>query len=130
MKKLLVVEDDAQVRLLIERTIAQVDDGIRLDWAGTIEEALAKISLKSYLGVLSDIYLPGPKTGLDLWEAVHSEHPELPFVIMSSMDLGEYLQAFETRQCPPFLAKPFRVNELAAAVRGHLLHGSSPSSAR
>jgi hypothetical protein len=37
------------------------------------------------------------------------------------MDLGEYFQRFDARTCPPFLPKPFKVNELADALQGHLL---------
>jgi DNA-binding NtrC family response regulator len=120
-RELLVIEDDLPLKMLIARTIALIDPEVRVDWAATAEEAAEKLSCKTYLGVLSDIFLAGGKTGLDLWEEVHARTPDLPFVIMSSMDLGEYFQRFDARSCPPFLAKPFRVNELADALQGHLL---------
>jgi DNA-binding NtrC family response regulator len=120
-KELLVIEDDLPLRIVIERAVAQLAPGVHVDWASTAEEATEKLSSRSYLGVLSDIFLAGGKTGLDLWEEVHARSPLLPFVLMSSMDLGEYFQHFESKPCPPFLAKPFRVNELTDTISSHLL---------
>jgi DNA-binding NtrC family response regulator len=120
-KELLVIEDDLNLKALIARTIALISPDTLVDWAATAEEASKKLSSKSYVGVLSDIFLAGGKSGLDLFDEVHARTPDLPFVIMSSMDLGEYFQHFEAKTCPPFLPKPFRVNDLAEALQGHLL---------
>jgi DNA-binding NtrC family response regulator len=120
-KELLVIEDDLLLKILIARAIALIDPEVRVDWASTAEEAAEMLSSKTYAGVLSDIFLSGGKTGLDLWEEVHARSPQIPFVMMSSMDLGDYFQRFEARTCPPFLSKPFKVNELTEALQGHLL---------
>jgi DNA-binding NtrC family response regulator len=120
-KELLILEDDISLKILIARTIAMIDPAVQIDWASTVDEATAKIAKKDYAGVLSDIFVSGGKTGLDLWDQVHARHPELPFVMMSSMDLGDYFQHFDAQACPPFLPKPFRVSDLADALQGHLL---------
>ncbi len=121
LKSILVVEDDLSTSNLIERVIRSIQPGLNLEWTTTAEEAIKLINDASekkrpcpFNLVISDFYLDGPKTGLDFWNHIQRVYPDVPFVLMSSTDVNDFLDDDETRTVPYFLRKPFDIGQCKA----------------
>jgi PAS domain S-box-containing protein len=107
----LVVEDDAAIRALVHRTLAQA--GYRVVDAATADEALSAAASPDLL--VSDVILPG-RNGWDLAVALAARRPGLRVLFMSgyaAQHSGEPLLPSDA----PFLAKPFAPDELLRKVR-------------
>jgi two-component system, cell cycle sensor histidine kinase and response regulator CckA len=124
----LLVEDDATVRRLAAAAlrrqgyhVLEAANGLRA--LETWEEHGGAIHL-----LLTDMVMPEGMTGLDLSERLRELNPRLRVIIAS----GYAAEAFGPGGQPPdyvhFLPKPFRVAELARAVRDSLDGRSSRSS--
>ncbi len=120
-KSVLIVEDDLSISNLMERVIRSIAPGVNLEWATSAEEALKLVDTSSkespsspYDLVISDFYLDGPKTGLDFWNIFRKTHPGVPFVLMSTADLNDFLENEDEQSVPFFLRKPFDVGQCKA----------------
>ncbi len=119
---ILVVEDQEAVRSAAMRGLtrfgytvlgaADGEEGLKLwrDNADTIDL------------VVSDIIMPR-MGGLALYEAVSRERPGVRFLLTSGFTGEETVQHTATTRALPFLAKPWTLHELVAAVRGVLPKG-------
>ena len=67
MNRILIVDDEASIRLLYSQEL--IDEGYTVDAAGTIAEALALLKENSYAVVLLDIKLKN-ESGLDLLQSL------------------------------------------------------------
>ncbi len=107
----LVVEDEASVRALTVQSLRSL--GYRVLEADNARDALRIVEDTPDLQmVMSDVVMPGDLDGLELAKQVHDKRPELALLIVSGYtDHG-------TEPIPwPTLAKPYRRDELARAVR-------------
>jgi two-component system cell cycle sensor histidine kinase/response regulator CckA len=108
----LLVEDEAPLRRLAERTLARA--GYRVAVAADAEEAAALLAVEAPALLLSDVSLPG-QDGLALARSARAALPALPVLLMSGYAeaaLGTDLSA----EGLGFLGKPFVPAELVAAV--------------
>ena len=135
-KCVLVVEDDLSVSNLIERVLRGISPGLQLDWSTSAEEAMNFFNVASgssapcpYDLVICDFYLEGPKTGLDFWYFFRNQYPEVPFVLMSSVDLDDFFEADESTEVPYFLKKPFDIGPCRIFFSRILGGGSNDSEA-
>lgn len=111
----LLVEDDRDIRDLIDETLRRADITIHGVVSG--EAALAHLEVHPVDLVILDIVLPG----MDGWELLGAirEQPELaeiPVLVVSVLDTGARTPAPNVS----YLAKPFRPAELTRVVQ-HLL---------
>jgi CheY-like chemotaxis protein len=107
----LVVDDDDEVRELVAETLR--DCGYDVRQASSGEEALAVVgAIPSVRVVISDVRMPG-MSGLDLAERVQRDRPGTKVILISG-----YFHPQQVSQ--RFLMKPFRLQELASAVRAEL----------
>jgi len=114
----LVVEDEDNLRIVIRRLLE--GEGYGVLEAGNGAHALEILERPDHnIGlVLTDLRMP-VMDGRQLAAALARRHPDLPIVYMS----GFTAQLMDMRLvCPhlPFLAKPFRNDDLVAAVKGQL----------
>ena len=108
MSFILLVEDDADVRLLMEHVL--LDEGHRVDTADTVEAALLLIGGRHYDLVLADGRLPD---GTGMAVADQARERGIPALIVTGYAFvlpSEELGRFEV------LLKPLRPHELVAAV--------------
>jgi PAS domain S-box-containing protein len=109
----LLVEDDVEVGDLIAAMIDEL--GHMVSRAANADEALAIARTDPTLGlVITDVIMPGGKSGVDLAVALATERPELPILLSSGYTGQELMRAHETPW--PLLRKPYALDALAQAM--------------
>jgi DNA-binding NtrC family response regulator len=110
---LLVVEDDQEMRDLLRKVLAK--EGYRVSLAADGREALVELARSPFDLVVTDMLMPH-SGGLELLEATHRSHPNLPVIIVTAFgDWGTYSRALALGAAA-FISKPLRMSELIAAV--------------
>jgi len=113
----LLVEDDIEVGALVEAMLHEL--GHTVVRAETADAALEIARQRRDIAlVLTDVIMPGGKTGVDLARALTSQRPGLP-VVLSSGFTGEALADAEAAPWP-LLRKPYATDDLAAAIANAL----------
>jgi PAS domain S-box-containing protein len=108
-----LVEDDADVGDLIEAMLVEL--GHRVRRAETVDQALAGLTADARADVLlTDVIMPGGKSGVDLARTVAERWPDMP-IILSSGYTGDNLASAEAAPWP-LLRKPYTLQVLAAAI--------------
>jgi signal transduction histidine kinase/ActR/RegA family two-component response regulator len=119
-KRVLVVEDEEDVAVVLQRILTQ--DGHRVFWAENGQMALNHLAQASVSGtefdlIISDIKMPG-LSGPALFARLHDESPELcrrmVFLTGDTMSPGtrDFLQGIDA----PYLTKPFTISDLRRII--------------
>lgn len=109
-----VADDDAEWRLILERTLAAA--GVKVRSFASAGELLAECGDQTAGCVLADIRMPA-MDGLQLHEELRRQRPELPVILMSGYaDLPTALRALRTGAFD-FIEKPFHELDLVERVR-------------
>ena len=114
----LIVEDDLGLMTVLTRVLKKVQPNVQLSWAGSVTEGIEVIQrceqgdLGDFDLILSDLLLPNGELGTSLWHYCKHRQPETPFAVMSCIDPTSYFRMFRGgEEPPPFLPKPFRVED-------------------
>ncbi|OFZ16023.1 MAG: hypothetical protein A2X86_13125 [Bdellovibrionales bacterium GWA2_49_15] len=129
---ILVVEDDRFMEALVRHMTKNISNKIMMDWDTTVDAALKRCkaiekkldsTANFYDLVLIDIYTPGEATGIDLYKYIQENLSFMPCVMMSSMSVAEYCREIDQLSLsrPPFLAKPFYLQDLRQVIDNILL---------
>ena len=121
----LLVDDDPDLLKLISLRLTSA--GYRVRTADSGETALATIAVERPATVITDLRMPGID-GLQLFEAIHRQHPALPVIILTAH--GTIPDAVNATQRGVFgyLTKPFDSQELLKKVAGALeVSGGEPA---
>lgn len=111
MPKILVVDDDPEVREILAETLAEFGYGVIQ--AGSGEEALPMLGTRDGVNlIITDVRMPG-MSGLELIEQARARSPSLRVILISGYFLPQPIAV-------RFLKKPFHMHELASAVRAEL----------
>jgi signal transduction histidine kinase/CheY-like chemotaxis protein len=114
--RVLVVEDDELVRDFVVRTVR--DLGYDVLEAGDGDAAWEIIAAADRIDLLcTDIMMPGSMNGFDLARRAREQRPDLRLVYMSGYPDKALESAKPTNGNVPYLAKPFRANDLAAGIK-------------
>jgi len=112
---ILVVDDDADVRDVIAETLEGFGYGVVVAASG--EEALPMLAKRDDIRVLiTDVRMPG-MSGFELATRARRVTAGLRVIITSGYFLPQPI-------AERFLKKPFRMHELATAVRAELANGT------
>jgi DNA-binding NtrC family response regulator len=116
-RTILVVEDDAEMRLLLEEELR--DAGYRVIPAADGAEALQRLTSAEIDVVVTDLVMPGLK-GHDVLAEVRSRDPSVPVVIITAF--GSIESAVDAMRAGAYhyVAKPFRIEQLLATVENAL----------
>ncbi|MDP3661178.1 PAS domain-containing sensor histidine kinase [Phenylobacterium sp.] len=113
--KVLLVEDDVAVRAVAEGLLIEL--GCEVQAEPDAPSALRRLAEGGRFDVLiSDIVMPGGMSGLDLAQAARQARPELP-ILLTTGYAGEQWGAAAAAADWPILRKPFRAEQLGAALR-------------
>ncbi len=115
--RVLVVDDDEQIRHLIGRMLKRL--GYRFRSAGSGSRALEILfnGDEEFDVVLIDAIMPG-MSGVELLDKIRRRAPDIPAVLFSSSTGEDIQERFALDRMPVFLQKPFQMNGLKEALRG------------
>jgi len=124
---ILLVDDDPDLLKLI--SLRLVSAGYRVRTADSGETALAALAITRPGIVVTDLRMPGID-GMQLFEAIHRQHPSLPVIILTAHGTIPDAVAATQRGVYGFLTKPFDSQDLLAKVAAALkVAGNDPSGA-
>ena len=114
VEKILVVDDDASLRRVLEYNLSK--EGYAVLTADSGEKALAMLDAERVDVLITDIKMPG-MDGMDLLRRVRQTSPETQVIVITAF--GTIEMAVEAMKAGAFeyVTKPFNRDELALAVR-------------
>jgi two-component system response regulator GlrR len=114
---ILLVDDDPDLLKII--SLRLVSAGYRVRTADSGEAALAALAIARPGIVVTDLRMPGID-GMQLFEAIHRQHPSLPVIILTAHGTIPDAVAATQRGVYGFLTKPFDSQDLLAKVAAAL----------
>lgn len=115
-RKVLVVDDDDQVRSMLSRLLSR---SYEVETAGNGRQALTALEGQSIDLLITDIIMP-EKEGIELITTVRAQRPKLPIIAISGggqVDPGQYLELARMLGANRVLGKPFDIDELLEACK-------------
>ena len=122
---ILVVDDDARLRALLSRYLAE--QGFRVTTASHATEARDKLRFMQPDAVVLDVAMPG-ESGLDLTAALRKDKQEVPVLLLTARGAPEDRIAGFESGADDYLGKPFEPYELVLRLRA-MLRRSTPAPA-
>jgi two-component system, NtrC family, nitrogen regulation response regulator NtrX len=119
MPKILIIEDEAAIRRVLSKILAEENETYNIDEAEDGAAGFEKIKQEDYDLVLCDIKMP-KMDGVELLEATKKIKPEIPMVMISGH--GDLETAINTMRMGAFdyISKPPDLNRLLNTVRNAL----------
>jgi len=116
MKKVLVVDDDANIRAVLEYRLKSENYTVRLAVDGL--DALRQISMDDFDLVILDLMLP-EIDGLNVLQRIKSDPrtSDVPVIILSALSGSSYCDRATTLGAERYIAKPVSLRRLVAEVR-------------
>ena len=123
---LLLVDDDAPIRRMLERTLTA--EGYDVVAAADGGAALAAVERSLPDAIVLDVSMPG-MDGLAVTRRLRAKGLRVPILLLTARDAVHERVAGLDAGADDYLVKPFDVDELSARVRA-LLRRNAPPSAR
>jgi CheY-like chemotaxis protein len=109
----LVVDDDAEIYPLIRALLAGTE--WNADFVGGGEEALARLEIRAYDVILTDILMPG-MDGLTLLGRIRDRHPNACIVVMTVDNTPHHVLGSLRGEAASYLSKPFSRSTLLSTL--------------
>ena len=119
----LVVDDDARLRALLSRYLAE--QGFRVTTAADATDARGRLRVIQPDLLVLDVMMPG-ETGLDLTAALRAEHQGVPILLLTARGAPEDRIAGFESGADDYLGKPFEPYELVLRLRAMLRRATPP----
>ena len=113
MKRVLVVEDDANERFTLTRVLERV--GYEVVAASTADEAIAALPGLGFHAVVSDVMMPATD-GVSLARTIAERAPGTPIILVSAFHLGPRQVDRLRIDTLHFLDKPIDIDQLLAVL--------------
>lgn len=121
-KRLLVVDDDKQIRELLAFDIAQ--SGYIVDEASDGQEGLKKALENNYDLILLDVMMP-KMNGYEVCKNIRIAHPDIPILMLTAKGtIEDKTQGFDCG-ADDYLIKPFEIQEVLLRIRALLRRGQT-----
>lgn len=121
-KRLLVVDDDKQIRELLAFDISQ--SGYIVDTALDGQEGLKKALENNYDLILLDVMMP-KMNGYEVCKNIRIAHPDIPILMLTAKGtIEDKTQGFDCG-ADDYLIKPFEIQEVLLRIRALLRRGES-----
>ncbi len=113
---ILLIEDEPSVTAFLRAALERHGYAVANAASGT--EGLNMLSAGKYLGVISDIRMPGAVNGAEVHAWIQKNRPELcaRIILISGDTANSETQAFLAQSRAPCIEKPFRVQQLMTIV--------------
>ena len=129
-RAILVLDDEESLCTLLEEGLSA--QGLQVDCAATVEEAINQVSLSSYDALLCDLHLVSGGLAVDGRDAairvLEAAGAQKPVVIYMTGDLMETGQGHAASGDSLVLQKPFRISDVLFLLR-HIL-SAAPAETR
>jgi two-component system nitrogen regulation response regulator NtrX len=113
---ILIIDDEPDIRMLIEGILE--DEGYAVRQAADSDAALAAFRHRRPSLVILDIWLQGSKLdGLGILQAIHTEEPHVPVVMISGHGTIETAVSAIQYGAYDFIEKPFKSDRLLLIIR-------------
>jgi two-component system phosphate regulon response regulator OmpR len=122
---ILVVDDDARLRALLQRFLTE--QGFRVSTAENAATARAALADMAFDLLVLDVMMPG-ESGLELTAALRAEGQEVPILMLTARGAPDDRIAGLEQGVDDYLAKPFDPRELALRIRT-ILRRAAPAPA-
>ena len=113
-EKILVVDDEKNVRVLFERILAK--EGYAVECAASASEAMDKLASNSFDLVVTDLKMDGID-GLDLIRKGKRTNQALPFILISGYGTAQTAVSAAQEGADVYLMKPIDMKDLKLAVK-------------
>jgi two-component system phosphate regulon response regulator OmpR len=123
---LLVVDDDARLRALLQRFLAE--QGFRVTAAADAAAARKALASLSFDLMVLDVMMPG-ESGIELTESLRREGVEVPILMLTARGAPDDRVAGFESGVDDYLGKPFDPRELALRIRTILRRAAPPPPA-
>lgn len=126
--EVLIVEDDPSFEPMWEYVLDHLSRTANYDWAFSVHEAERLIAINQALGkdydlIITDIFLSGSNTGVDLWEK-YNDKLNGNIIVVSSIEKDKMNQYFGARDLQPFyLKKPLDPDQCTLLINSFLNYG-------
>ena len=111
MERLLVIDDEANIRLLYAQELG--DEGYEVVTAATVSEALTRLEEQTFDLVILDIKLKN-ESGLDLLQQIVKERQNLPVILCSAFSC--YKDDFSAWLADGYVVKSSNIDELKLEI--------------
>ena len=112
MNRILIIDDDKEVCVLIKRSVLSED--IEADFCNTGKEGLRKLKEKEYQLVILDVMMPG-MDGFETMKEIRKES-SLPILMFTSKNDNASKVCGLRAGADDYLTKPFDMDELIARI--------------
>lgn len=113
-KQILIVDDDASMRLLVQRMLARMKITRSIEAEGG-EQALQRLAAAPVDLVICDWTMPG-MSGIELFRRARTLRPDLPFLMLTGRADPDSQSAARQAGVAAFLVKPISAPDLKAKV--------------
>src|SRR5438270_574632 len=117
MPTILIVEDEAKMRRLLELNLGE--DGLSTLSAGDAESGLKLLRENTVDLVVTDLKLPG-MNGLEFLQAIKRQNAALPVVVMTAFGSVETAVDAMKAGASDYVLKPFSLTEMRMVIRKEL----------
>jgi len=123
-KRILIVDDDAQLLDLLVQTLSAL--GYETSAASGGAEALDMLSNQTYDLMVTDVKMPNID-GISLLRKVRRHYPTMPVLFITGVASPEIIAAADP---DGFLAKPFRISHIEELIEATLNRADQPGNGR
>ena len=116
LRKVLIVEDEKVMMILVTRLFTRGEFGVELLTATTIREGVDLVDKYEFALLVTDMSLPDGR-GIDVIRRFREKFPEAPIIVMSgSLTIQAEVDAISGARVSGVLQKPFTVDDFHNAV--------------
>lgn len=122
--RVLIVEDDLEYEPIWKVVFQKINPEITYTWSTSAHEAEqlikeAELDGKKWDLIISDIFLSGSRTGLDLWQ--DWGEPLENMILVSGVEYSKVLDYIGLHRAPPvYIQKPFFIEDCIEVVTEYL----------
>ena len=114
MKKILIVDDDAEFREHL--TGALEEEGYQVDCASSVAEAYEKLGAAEFDVVLLDYMMP-KKSGIDALFEIRRQRPKIKVIMITAFASIENAIDAIKKGASDYISKPFKIDNLLLTIR-------------